>query len=117
MTKQCKNFMERVEAKIVNSKQPIFDRTEPDRVYYSAFGDTGDPQENLLTYEEEIKKQKQVEVHQSYIEELYNYIGAKLVVPYKYSIPFLSQVKRRKRYASGNPIGEEHIKPILEKSV
>ena len=56
MTKQCKNFMERVEAKIVNSKQPMFDRTEPDRVYYSAFGDTGDPQENLLTYEEEIKK-------------------------------------------------------------
>ena len=56
MTNHCNNFMERVEAKIVNSKQPIFDRTEPDRVYYSAFGDTGDPQENLLTYEEEIKK-------------------------------------------------------------
>ena len=41
MTKQCNNVMEQVEAKIGNAKQPLFDDTEPDRVYYSAFGDTG----------------------------------------------------------------------------
>ena len=40
MTKQCKNFMERVEAKTVNSKQPMFDGADPYRVYYITFGDT-----------------------------------------------------------------------------
>ena len=29
MTRQCKNFMESVEAKIVNAKQPMFDYTKP----------------------------------------------------------------------------------------
>ena len=33
ITKQCKNFMERVEAKIVNATQPLFDGMDPDRVY------------------------------------------------------------------------------------
>ena len=47
MTKQCKNFMERVEAKIGNYKQPLFDGTDPDRVYYSAFGDTEDADDNF----------------------------------------------------------------------
>ena len=32
MAKQCKNFMERVEAKIGNSKKPLFDGMDPDRV-------------------------------------------------------------------------------------
>ena len=50
MTKQCKNFMEHVEAKIGNAKQPLFDGTEPDRVYYSDFGDTKYSEDNLLPY-------------------------------------------------------------------
>ena len=54
MAKQCKNFMEHVEAKIGNTKQPLFDGTEPYRVYYSAFRDTGDTGNNLLPYGEEI---------------------------------------------------------------
>ena len=67
MTKQCRDFMERVEAKIVNSKQPLFDGTEPDIVYYSAFGDTDDADNNLLPYGEDIQDQKEVEVNEAYI--------------------------------------------------
>ena len=106
MNKQCKNFMERVEANIGNSKQPLFDGTDPDRVYYSTFWYTKNSDNNVLTYGEEIQDQKEVEVNKAYIEGLDNYIESKAVVPGKYSIPVLSQLKCRKRYASGNRIGE-----------
>ena len=45
------------------------------------------------------------------------YIGAKVVVQGKDYIPVLSQVKRRKRGTLGNPIGKEHINPILDTSI
>ena len=54
MTKKCKNFMERVEARICNCKQPLFDGTDPYRVYYSDFGDTSYDDDNVLPYGEYI---------------------------------------------------------------
>ena len=54
MIKQCKNFMECVESKIGNSKQSLFDGTEPDILYCSAFGDTNNAVEKSLTCGEEI---------------------------------------------------------------
>ena len=63
MTKKCKNFMERVEARIVNSKQPLFGVTYPNRVYYSSFGDTDNADDNVLSYGEDIQDQKGVEVN------------------------------------------------------
>ena len=53
-TKQCKNFMERVEDKILNYTQPLFHGTEPYEVYYSAFRDTEDSDNNILPYGENI---------------------------------------------------------------
>ena len=50
MTKHCKDFMEHVEAKIGNAKQPLFDGTDPERVYYSDSGDTNDADNNVLPY-------------------------------------------------------------------
>ena len=47
MTEKCKNFMELVEAKIGNAKLSLFDGTNPDIIYYSDFGDTGDAEKNL----------------------------------------------------------------------
>ena len=99
MTEKCKNFMEDVEAKIRNAKKPMFYGTEPDRVYYSAFGDINYADENVLPYSEEIQYHKEVEVKKASIESLYNYFGAKIFVPGKYSIPVLARVKYRKRYA------------------
>ena len=60
MTKQCNNFMEILEAKTGNSKQPTFDGTDPEIVYYIAFGDTDDSDDNVLPYGEEIQHQKEV---------------------------------------------------------
>ena len=74
--------------------------------YYSAFGDTNDVYNNMLPYGEYIQDQKEVEVDKAYIEELDKYIWSKVVVPGKYYIPVLAKVKLRKRYTSGNPIGE-----------
>ena len=117
MTKRCKNFIKRVEAKFGNSKQPLFDGMDPDRVYYSSFGDTEDTDNNVLPYGEDIQYQKEVEVNEAYIEALLNYIEAKIVVPGKYSILVLAQVKLRKRYALGSPIGKDNRNPILDTRV
>ena len=106
--------MERVEAKIGNSNQPLFGGTDPDRVYYSAFGDTRDADKNLLPCGEDIQDQKEVEVNEDYIEALDNYIGEEVVIPGKYYIPVLARVKIRKQDALGNPIGEEHINHLLD---
>ena len=54
--------MYRVEAIIGNAKQPLFDGTDPDRLYYSDFGDTNDSDKNFLPYGEDIQYHKEVEV-------------------------------------------------------
>ena len=81
-----------MEDKVRNSKKPLFDGTDPDRVYYSAFGDTYDADKNLLPYGEEIQDHKEVEVNEYFIEALDHYTGSILVVPGKYYIPVLSPV-------------------------
>ena len=47
--------MERVETKILNAKQPLFDGTYPDRVCYSDYGETDDADDNLLPYGKDIQ--------------------------------------------------------------
>ena len=59
----------------------------------------------MLPYGGEIQYQKEVEVNEAYIEALDNYIGSKVVVPGKDSIPVLYWIKFRKQDALGNPIG------------
>ena len=117
MTKQCNNFMERVEDKIGNTKQSLFSDADSDKIYYSTFGYTDDADNNALTYGDDIQDQKEVEVNEAYIGALENYIGAKVVVIGKDSIPYLSRVKHRKRNFSGNPICEEHNYLILDTRV
>ena len=81
MTNRCNDSMERVEVKIINDKQTMFYGMDSYRVYYSAFGDTNDTDNNVLPFVEDIHHQKEVEVNEAYIGELYNYIGAKVVFP------------------------------------
>ena len=106
-----------MEDKIGNAKKPLFYGTELDRVYCSAFGDINNDYNSMLLYGKDIQDQKEVEVKKAYIEALYNYIGSKVVVTGKYSIPVIAWVKHRKRYASGNHIGEEHSEPIINTRV
>ena len=58
MTKQFKNFMELLEAKIGNSKQTLFDGIDTERIYYSTFEYTDNADDNLLPYGEDIQYQK-----------------------------------------------------------
>ena len=44
-----------MEAKIGNAKQPMFDGTYPDIVYYNDFWDTSDYDNNMLPYGEGIQ--------------------------------------------------------------
>ena len=48
LTKQWDNSIEHVEDKVGNSEQPMFDGTDIDRVYSSAFGDTDNAENNVL---------------------------------------------------------------------
>ena len=84
-----------MESKIVNAKQPLFDGTDPDRVYNSDYGDINYDDGNVLPYGEEIQYKKEVEVNEAYIEALEKYIGAKVVVLGKYPLPVIARVKRR----------------------
>ena len=102
-----------MEDKSGNDKQHLFDCTDTERVYYSDSGDTNNDDDNVLPYGEDIQYHKEVEVNEAYIEALDNYIGSKVVVPCKYFIPFLDQVKRSNRDALGKPVGKEHSIPIL----
>ena len=77
MTKQCKNFIERVETNIGNAKHNMFDGKELGKVYDSDFGETDNADNNLLPYGEDIQDHKEVEVNEVYIVALYNYIGEK----------------------------------------
>ena len=61
----------------------------------------------MLHYVKEIQEQKEVQVNKAYIEELDNYIGAKVVVPGKYYISVLARGKLRKRCVLSNLIVEE----------
>ena len=90
MTKQCNNFIEHVEDKIGNAKKPLFDGTDSNIVYYSAFGYTDNADGNVLSYGDKILDQKEVEVNEDYIEALDNYVGVKVLVPGKYYIPVLA---------------------------
>ena len=109
MAKHCKNFMKRVQDTIGNSKQPLFYCTNSNRVYYSDLGATNNSDKNLLLYGEYIQYHKEVEFNKAYIEVLDNYIGAKVVVPGKYSITVLTQVKLA--------IGKEYRNSILNTRV
>ena len=64
-------------------------RTRPASFQY--FGDTGNDDENVLPYGEDIQEQKEVEVNGAYIEALDSYIEYTVVVTGKYSIPVLTE--------------------------
>ena len=95
----------------------FFNGMDPDRVYYSDFGDIDDADDNVLLYCEDIFDQKEIKVNKNCIEALDNYIGAKVVVTGKYYIPVIARVKLRKRDTSVNLINKKHSNPILEKRV
>ena len=117
MKESTRKFMESVEERIGNYKQPVYNAIQPDAIYFDAFGDEHDADSNVLPYGDELIDVMPDDVNDAYLEALDNYIGAEVVVPGKDSIPVLAKVKKRKRDAAGIPLGEANSNPILDSRV
>ena len=112
-----KKFMENLETKIGNHKQPLFNITVPNDLYYKAFGDDVDEDENELPYGDELLDQKTTEIDDAYMEALDEYIGVEVVIPGRDAQPVLAKVRKRKRDPDGLPSGTPNPNPILDTRV
>ena len=117
MKGETKRFMQSIEERIGNHRQPIYKAMQPDSIYFDTFDDDLDSDLNVLPYGDELVDAKTDEVNDAYLEALDNYIGAEVVIPGKDSLPVLAKVKKRKRDPAGNPIGEENPNPILDSRI
>jgi hypothetical protein len=110
--------MNSVNAKRGNSKQPAFNTDDPRGIYYTAFNDPLDDDENAVAFGDEYLEEKLVEADQAYLESLDNYIGMNVVVHDQMSdLPVIAKIIRRKRDSAGNPIGVASDNPILDSRI
>ena len=107
-------FMDNVETKIGNHKVPVYNPEKPDKIYYDLFLDPDDDDDNVLPYGDELIDLKTNEIDDAYLDALDTFLGAKVVVPGRDSIPVLTEIRKRKRDSQGNPIGEANNNPILD---
>ena len=103
-----------LEERIGNSKQPIFNMQNTQDIYYTNFGDDIDDDVWDIPYGVELLDMETKEVDKPYLEELDEYINVQVVLPNKEDIPVLSKVKKRKRGANNQLIGEHNANPILD---
>ena len=61
-SKKRKNFMEQINERIGNAKKTLFDGTELDRVYCSAFGDIKNYHDNIYLMENISKIRKRLKL-------------------------------------------------------
>ena len=85
-----------VETKIIDSKHTLFNGTKPEAMYLSSFDDNLDVNDNCLPFGEETSDEKEVDVNDTYIEALNNYIGDHIIIPGRYYISILVKVKVKK---------------------
>ena len=117
MVKRTSDFTQSVGGRIGNHRQPIYDPVDPDRIYFSAFGEQPDEDDRLIPFGEEIMDHKTMDIDDSYIEELYVNIGAKLVLPIQDPVPVLATIAKRDRNSQGLPVVEENTNPILDSRI
>ena len=117
MKEEMSKFMTSVENTIGNYRQPIFDNTSPSIIYFDAFNEDRDADENVLPYGDELVDAKTETVDEAYIEALDEYIGSQIVIPNKEAVPVLAVVKKRKRDALGQPIGTKNENLILDSRI
>ena len=117
MKERKEAFMSSVETRIGNAKTPIFNPDAPNRVYYDAFHDDVTDDDNVLPYGDELLDLKTEDITDAYLDSLDDYIGAQIVMPDRDGVPVLTKVKKRKRDAQGNPIGESNANPILDSRI
>ena len=117
MKEEMSKFMTSIENVIGNHRQPIFDNTAPCNIYFDAFNEDHDSDENVLPYGDELIDAKTETIDEAYIESLDEYIGSQIVIPNKEAVPVLAIVKKRKRDALNQPIGTKNENPILDSRI
>ena len=117
MIAQTSHFMKSLEDKIGNHRQPLFNINAPASIYFDAFNDPIDSDENVTPYGDELIDVKTEQVDDAYLDSLDTYIGAQVVVPGKDGVPVLAKVRARKRDSAGNPVGTPNANPILDTRV
>ena len=110
-------FMECVQERISNTREPIYNNIYPQQIYYDAFNDPVEDNTSQLPYGEETHEAKLKEVNDRYMEALDRYINAEVIMPDKNGIPVLTKVKNHKRDSAGNPVVEHDDNPILDTRV
>ena len=117
MKERMSSFTKGLESQIGNARLPLFDPTKPTSIYFSSFDDDTEDDQYDLPYGDELIDMKESEVNDAYLDSLDEYIGAEVVIPGRDAHPVLAKVKKRKRDAHGNPIGESNNNPILDSRV
>ena len=107
-------FINCVQAKIGNVKEPICNNIYLWQIYYDTFDDPIDNNQISLPYREELHQVKLEEVNENYLESLDEYINAEVIIPNKEEIPILTKVKHCKRDSSGKPVSKANPNTILD---
>ena len=105
--------MESVEANVGNTKQPIHDGIQTNNIYHLELDYDSDDDDVVILYDQEIKDQHIEGVDEAYVEDMDEYIGTHIVLPGKYYILVLTNIRGRKGYHSGDLVGETNNNPIL----
>ena len=117
------SFTSSVEDKIGNYRQPTYDEAKPESIYYHAFGDTSDIDDNaefvnVTPSGELIDAPLVADQNDAYFDDLDEYINTQVVVPGRDGATnVLARVARRKRDSSGNLIGKSNSNPILDSRI
>ena len=117
------SYTSSVEDKIGNYRQPAFDESKPELIYYHAFGDSPDLDDNADLMEftptgELIDAPTAPDQNDAYFADLDDYINTHVVVPGRDGATnVLAKIVRRKRDSSGTLIGTPHSNPILDSRI
>ena len=117
MKDETSKFMTSMESIIGNHGEGVFKDASPTAIYYDAFGEDTGADDNVLPYGDELIDAKTETIDEAYLEALDTYIGAEIVIPDRDAVPVLAKVKKRKRDAADQPIGEANSNPILDTRV
>ena len=106
--------MERVEAKIGNTWQPIYNNTAPENIWCIAYGDGDSLYDPTISNRKQIINVNMYESNRPYINTLNNYIGTVVAVPRNESVPVLAKIIKQKHDNQGNTVGKEYTNHILD---
>ena len=96
MKDETSKFMTSMESIIGNNREGVFKDTAPSAIYYDAFGEDTDADDNVLPYGNELIGAKTETIAEAYLEALDTYIGAEIVIPDCEAVPVLTKVKKQK---------------------